>query len=34
MSSLYGNVRDPRVNGEFQSQMANNTGFDIFFYGN
>ena len=34
MSSLPGNVRDPRVNGEFQSQRASNTGFDIFFYGN
>ena len=30
MSSLHGNVRDPRVNGEFQSQRASNTGF----YGN
>ena len=31
MSSLHGNVRDPRVNGEFQSQRANNTGFAILF---
>ena len=34
VSSLHGNVRDPRVNGEFQSQRASNTGFDIFFYDN
>ena len=33
MSSLHGNVGDPRVNGEFPSQTASNTGFDIF-YGN
>ena len=34
MASLHGNVRDPRINGEFPSQRASNTGFDIFFHGN
>ena len=34
MSLLRGNVREPRVNGEFQSQRASNTGFDILLYGN